>query len=87
MTIPFFQGVLTAATAASLYLILPFIQDFQNLPDSIHRNISHINQNPYNRDLARWCPTGYWTWSHRRRIRRTPPALALCIKPRSPLHK
>jgi len=60
MTIPFFQDVLTTATAAGLYLILPFTQNFQSLPDSIHRNISHINQNPYNRDLARW---------HRRRIR------------------
>jgi len=58
MTIPFFQDVLTTATAASLYLILPFTQNFQSLPDSIHRNISHINQNAYNRDLARWCPTG-----------------------------
>jgi hypothetical protein len=84
MTIPFFQDVLTTATAASLYLIVPLTQNFQSLPDSIHRNIHTLIKTL---TTAIWLAGARPAWSHRRRIRRTPPALALCIKPRSQLHK
>jgi hypothetical protein len=86
MTIPFFQNVLTTAARSqsvshstsvhSASCPIQFIATFHTLIKTLTTAIWLAGAGP---------ATGLG--SHRRRIRHTPPALALCIKPKIQLHK